>query len=198
MKKSSFLKNFIILCVCSTSFYAQSFYEHILRVKLPKHLEQGKGLYAFYKGTYYQVNPKAFISDDETITSFSLIITTDIVIPQHQKNNPTHLQRGKGPCTWYDITKTDATWLITERALTDVPKRLPKNTIILYINPDLITHLAPQKEHTILHENQHALTTLPVILFKSSLTQEELNTELDYAALAALDLKVIHRPAADL
>lgn len=187
---------FLALCIV-TSGYIES-HDYILRIKMPHHIAQAKGLYGYYKGLEYDLSSKwALLHDEEPITALSVVITDDIEIPQHQGNTITYLMRGDSDCSWYDLTQTaEGSWLIEKRNLEDVPKRLPKQTLIIFINPDLVETIMQPVQTTALDDSEiETITRLPIIAFKKNITSDDFKTARDYALLAAVNLKSVHQPA---
>lgn len=107
------------------------------------------------------------------------------------KHNP------KEPCMWYhmaltihpgnDETEPDYSWDINRYEQEEIPTRLPENTLIILLNPEMIAYVADKN-----HSHTPGIITLPTIVFRSSTKQETWAHELDESSLCAMDLEALH------
>ena len=201
MNFSSFryILTFLLPLACMVITDSSTCHDHILQIKAPKSLSKLPGLYCYYKGLEYDLSGKwALINDEKPITALSIVITDTIEIPQHQGNCITYLMRGENECSWYDLTQTeDGSWNIEKKDLTDVPQRLPKQTLILFIDPRLVETITQPATTSFAEDTEtpETITRLPLIVFKKNLTTEDFKEASDFAILAAVNLKSVHQPA---
>lgn len=188
----SFYKNFSQAPEC---------YAYTLCIQLPNTIKKTPVFCGYYKGEPLEFEQNFCIIHEAFLSNhFSLFITSPENSPQPKSdgNNVKYLERIKSkPYKLYNFNRTENddtySWHVEEEKDL-MPLRIPDDAIILLINPEYIESITENNELS--QEKTVGLTkliTLPKVVLKHTLQQEELAKASDTALLASLDLRAIHR-----
>lgn len=196
----------IFPCSGHDSFYknfsqSQENYAYTLFIQLPLTIKKVPMFCGYYKGEPLEFEQSFCIIHENFLSNhFSLFITSPENSPQPKAdgNNVKYLERiASKPYKLFNFNRVENnnkySWQVEEEK-NIAPLRIADDAIILLIDPEYIESVKEGTEQ--LDEKTVGLTkliTLPKIILKQTIKQDELARISDTALLASLDLRAIHR-----
>lgn len=171
---------------------------YILRIQFPSSLKKAPALCAYYKGYNLEFDTDfCIIQEARSCDRFTIAITEQV----HRKGDATQIQylerlRGK-KCRLFYLTRTpepDTTpWTIEEEKEENIPLKLPRNALVLFLDPSHVEGLQCNKESfkttSIVTD---PVVSLPYVTIKSTISAKELENTSINTLLASLDSRDIH------
>ncbi len=175
----------------------QEYSSYILRVQFPVSLKKTPPVCAYYKGYNLEFNTDfCIIQETRSCDRFTIAITEQV----HREFDSTQVQylerlRNK-KCRLFYLTRSSdqtAPWTIEEEEEKNIPLKLPRNAVVLFLDPSHVEGLQCDKENFkatgIITD---PVVSLPYVTIKASISAQELEKTSVSTLLASLDSRGIH------
>lgn len=176
----------------------QSTVSYVLRLRFPPGLKKIPGLCGYYKGYRLNFNTDYCLVNEKSPSDTFTLVIADEVHRRWHNNTTKDLKRVGKKCRMFHITrKQDARgdgWDVEEEKPDNIPVILPKTSIVLIFDPDLVSGLKKDDGLMKIKTNGSVPLYLPIIEIAETLTEDKLNQVCAEACFAALDTRGIHCP----
>ncbi len=162
---------------------------YILSLNLPEKIKNAPTINASYKG--YRLafeNKLCYITEAKQSNNFVLVITPEVE-PKIEGKSVKYLERSKDkPCRLFYISNFNFNdlgnldWTVEEEKPENLPIKLPEDAIIILMNPNYIEKIQPINSTN----KNNNLKHLAEIIIKKDVSQDELDHESIYSALASM------------
>jgi len=187
------------LTVYAHSSNTNETHTYVIRVKFPSSIVTIPPLCGYYKGEKLVfTDNQAVFTDTDSCSCFPLVITSEL---SHKSDGGTilYLERKNSlACRLFYISRTTQEyseknqWTVEEEPISELPLRLPENSIILLMNPDHILSLQSARISSKKTTFSDKVVQLPSVIIKKNISEEELKAASDNAILASMDINAIH------
>ncbi len=171
---------------------------YVLRFRFPASVKKIPALCGYYKGYRLRFNTDYCLINEKTPSDTFTLVIADDVNRRWQNNATKDLKRTGKKCRMFYITKKHDGgaygWDVEEEKESNIPVVLPKTSIVIIFDPDLISTIKKNDDLMKVKTASHSPLYLPIIEIKPEVTCEKLSEACTEAWCAALDTRGIHCP----
>ena len=181
---------------------AQPLTSYVLRFRFPFPAKKIPPLCGYYKGYRLRFNTDYCLINEKSPSDTFTLVIADEVNRRWQNNSTKDLKRTGKKCRMFYISKKHESgsyaWDVEEEKASNIPIVLPKSSIVIIFDPDLISTLKKNDDLMKVKTSQHSQLYLPIIEVKGDVTPEKISQACDEAWCAALDTRGVHSPVSSV
>lgn len=170
---------------------------YIISIKFPDKIKKLPTVYGFYKGKKLEFNNGICIFEEDKLANNFFVVITDKV----NYNKESLIKDNQSDCKIFYIerkinkkqSESCYKWNITEQDCCNLPKRLPRNSLVI-LAPASKINLYNNKSIKLEDDSitNNNICYMPEIILNKNLTKSEINNIFDSILLKSIDINNVH------